>query len=51
VLPDDPLAQAAASMIWTALSGAYWNCAFAIIYVDLRASDGTDEEQIAAVFD
>ncbi len=51
VLPDDAVAQACGSIIWAAVSGAYWNCAFAMIYLELRASDPTDEGRIAAIFD
>jgi hypothetical protein len=51
VLPDDALAKASGGMIWGAVSGAYWNCAFAMIYLELRASDPTDDGQIAAIFD
>ena len=49
--PAGTLAQASGAMIWAAVSGAYWNCAFAVIYIGLCAGDGTDAGQIAAVFD
>jgi len=50
--PAGVYVKASASLIWAAVSGAYWNCAFVILYRDLRAAkEGADAEQIAAIFD
>lgn len=44
--------MAAANLIWASVSGANWNCAFVMLYHDLRAAkEGADAREIAAVFD
>jgi hypothetical protein len=50
--PMGVMTAAVASLIWTALWGAYYNSALVMIYHDLRVSkEGVDVGQIAAVFD
>jgi hypothetical protein len=49
--PAGVLARASGSLIWSAVPGAYWDSVFAILYFDLRAREGTDAAQVAAVFD
>jgi hypothetical protein len=44
--------QASASLIWGTVWGGCWDCAFVMIYHDLRVAKGSaDAKQVGEIFD